>query len=69
MHQYVGVMGLLMVMIARLGPEGLLPLPKVLVGIKKEKAFISEGLGYYSTVTDFARFLGWSTLQPLITAM
>lgn len=23
----------------------------------------------YSTVTDFARFLGWSTLQPLITAM
>lgn len=23
----------------------------------------------YSTVTDFARFLGWSTLQPRITAM
>jgi len=23
----------------------------------------------YSTVTDFAKFLGWSTLQPLITAM
>ena len=23
----------------------------------------------YSTVTLFARFLGWSTLQPLITAM
>lgn len=44
MHQYVGVMGLPMVMIARLGPEELLPLPKVLVGIKKEKAFISEGL-------------------------
>jgi hypothetical protein len=24
---------------------------------------------YYSTVTDLARFLGWSTLQPRITAM
>jgi len=24
---------------------------------------------YYSTVTDFAKFLGWSTLQPRITAM
>ena len=24
---------------------------------------------YYSTVTDFAKFLGWSTLQPLITAI
>jgi hypothetical protein len=23
----------------------------------------------YSTVTDFAKFLGWSTLQPLITAI
>ncbi len=23
----------------------------------------------YSTVTDFAKFLGWSTLHPLITAM
>lgn len=23
----------------------------------------------YSTVTLFARFLGWSTLQPLLTAM
>ncbi len=23
----------------------------------------------YSTVTDFARFRGWSTLQPSITAM
>ncbi len=23
----------------------------------------------YSTVTDLARFLGWSTLQPRITAM
>ena len=23
----------------------------------------------YSTVTDFAKFLGWSTLQPLIKAM
>ncbi len=69
MHLYVGVMGLPMAMIVRLGPEGLLPLPKVLVGIKKVKAFRNEGLGYYSTVTDFARFLGWSTLQPLITAM
>ena len=26
-------------------------------------------LPYYSTVTDFARFLGWSTLQFRITAM
>lgn len=25
--------------------------------------------GDYSTVTLLARFLGWSTLQPLITAM
>ena len=24
---------------------------------------------HYSTVTDFARFLGWSILQPLITAI
>jgi len=24
---------------------------------------------YYSTVTDFAKFLGWSTLHPLITAI
>lgn len=23
----------------------------------------------YSTVTDFAKFLGWSTLHPLITAI
>lgn len=23
----------------------------------------------YSTVTDLAKFLGWSTLQPRITAM
>gem|GEM_PF-1516148 len=23
----------------------------------------------YSTVTDFAKLRGWSTLQPLITAM
>ncbi len=23
----------------------------------------------YSTVTDFAKFLGWSTLHPLIKAM
>jgi hypothetical protein len=23
----------------------------------------------YSTVTDFAKFLGWSTLQPRITAI
>ena len=28
----------------------------------------SPGL-HYSTVTDFARFRGWSTLQPRITAM
>ncbi len=26
-------------------------------------------VGYYSTVTDFARLRGWSTLQPRITAM
>jgi hypothetical protein len=26
-------------------------------------------LKYYSTVTDFARFLGWSTLHPRITAI
>ena len=24
---------------------------------------------FYSTVTDFAKFLGWSTLQPRKTAM
>jgi hypothetical protein len=24
---------------------------------------------FYSTVTDFARFLGWSTLHPLNTAI
>ena len=24
---------------------------------------------YYSTVTDFAKFLGWSTLQPRCTAI
>jgi hypothetical protein len=24
---------------------------------------------FYSTVTDFAKFLGWSTLQPRITAI
>ena len=24
---------------------------------------------FYSTVTDFARFLGWSTLQPLFIAI
>ena len=28
-----------------------------------------DAVGNYSTVTDFARFLGWSTLQPRITAM
>ena len=26
-------------------------------------------VGDYSTVTDLARFLGWSTLQPLRTAI
>ncbi len=24
---------------------------------------------FYSTVTDFARFLGWSTLSPLAVAV
>jgi hypothetical protein len=28
-----------------------------------------DTLSNYSTVTLFAKFLGWSTLQPLITAM
>ena len=27
------------------------------------------GCRAYSTVTDLAKFLGWSTLHPLITAM
>gem|GEM_PF-3078193 len=26
-------------------------------------------INYYSTVTDFAKFLGWSTSQSRITAM
>ncbi len=26
-------------------------------------------LFFYSTVTDFARFLGWSTLSPLAVAV
>jgi len=29
----------------------------------------SEGQIFYSTVTDFARFLGWSTSHPRKTAM
>ena len=32
-------------------------------------AFFVNKVYFYSTVTDFARFLGWSTLQPRITAI
>ena len=32
-------------------------------------ARIRDGNNCYSTVTDFARFLGWSTSQPRRTAM
>jgi hypothetical protein len=28
-----------------------------------------EPVEAYSTVTDFAKFLGWSTLHPLMTAI
>lgn len=46
--------------------------------LKKEDNLISlsslrgsnVGVGKdYSTVTDFAKFLGWSTLHPLISAI
>jgi hypothetical protein len=37
---------------------------------KKGKHFrITTVLSCYSTVTDFARFLGWSTSHPRRTAM
>ena len=47
------------------------PSLKPLILASNEKAsFYNKAFIYnYSTVTDFARFLGWSTLQPLITAM
>lgn len=32
-------------------------------------AFYIQFKNYYSTVTDLAKFLGWSTLHPLITAI
>jgi hypothetical protein len=62
-----------------------LKIPLVMSQIKKgdlfgapsnlsSKALISQGnqlstRSLYSTVTDFAKFLGWSTLQPRMTAM
>lgn len=32
-------------------------------------SFFIDALIFYSTVTDFARLRGWSTLQPRITAI
>jgi hypothetical protein len=32
-------------------------------------SILAENAPGYSTVTDFARFLGWSTSQPRRTAM
>ena len=32
-------------------------------------AFALKAVDVYSTVTDFARFRGWSTLHPRFTAM
>ena len=35
----------------------------------KKKAARELLFSFYSTVTDLARFRGWSTLQPRITAI
>ena len=47
------------------------------VNFRIPMVFVEQSLGSkpktlrqtYSTVTDFAKFLGWSTLQPLMIAM
>jgi len=49
-------------------------LQKMIVGKKIKKArkispFLFENFKNYSTVTDLAKFLGWSTLHSLITAI
>ena len=59
------------------GGLGLLPLidlihiifTKDLSKYQDKSHIIMWGKWIYSTVTDLAKFLGWSTLQPLITAM
>ena len=54
----------------RFGRKFALPvsLPDKQVNIKK-RIIIFMFHNNYSTVTDFAKFLGWSTLHPLITAI
>ena len=37
--------------------------------IHNNKLTVNKSDNSYSTVTDFAKFLGWSTLHPLILAM
>ena len=39
------------------------------ITIKANRFFLTTRLCIYSTVTDLARFLGWSTFLPLQTAM
>ena len=38
-------------------------------GTKKKSSSLSCSFSVYSTVTDFAKLRGWSTLQPRITAI
>lgn len=44
---------------------------RIPMGVIKEESKLELPLlpNHHSTVTDFAKFLGWSTLQPLNTAM
>ena len=44
---------------------------RIPMGVIKEESKLEFTLlpNPYSTVTDLAKFLGWSTLQPLSTAM
>ncbi len=48
------------------GPAHTKSVTRTIVGRPMAKSLAGGG---YSTVTDLARFLGWSTLQPRITAM
>jgi hypothetical protein len=51
----------------------MIKIKKLKISQKKSKtiglAFTLSIKTAYSTVTDFAKFLGWSTLQPLNTAI
>lgn len=42
---------------------------KIIIRLKKPKLLSNFGLKFYSTVTDFAKFLGLSTSNPFSFAM